>query len=102
MAFSFMCTIAETIFCLPTSWFMKVLEKLPNLLPVLALEKLRAGRDQRVDKADIVLSRAAPRFLNVPINFLPVAFLRLNQVVVVLAACQIHERLLAYTSIFRS
>ena len=61
------------------------LEECLYLLWGLALEKLRAGGNERIHKACAVLAGAAPRLFNAALNEVVVASLRLDNVEVIFA-----------------
>ena len=68
------------------------LEKGLYLLWGLALEKLRAGGYQRIDKPGAVLACPAPGLFNAALNEVVIASLRLNDMEIVLALCCVNFR----------
>ena len=68
------------------------LEKCLYLLWGLALEKLRAGGYQRIDKPGAVLACPAPGLFNAALNEVIVSALRLDNMEIVLALCRVNIR----------
>ena len=83
-----MCTTADTIFSLPypvNEEVSRPLEKRLYLLWGFALEKLRAGGNQRIDKPGAVLTGTAACLFNTVLYKVVVPALRLDDVEIVLA-----------------
>ena len=98
-----MCTIAETMFSRPTRSMRKSAALWKSgryLLWGLALEKLRAGGNQRVHKPSAVLAGAASGLLDAALNEMVVAAIRLDDVEIVLAPAGVNVRVAGVLLLF--
>ena len=77
-------------------------EERPDFLPLLALEELRAGGDERVHETNAVLAGLAPRRVNPAVRFPLVGRFRFDDMEIVLLFAMSMSGLLAYFSFVRS